>query len=139
MNSTFPAKSTQYDRRDAVIGQFTQALLERRLEILRIARAKQGRVFARHFFGRTAIAEVIQCQGFSGHAFGALQRIRMPMIGEVRRAEDHYAVENRQYFGLAVSCRDPKAAILRRILGANPCSNKAADSNADPNRSRDGG
>src|ERR1700722_3537342 len=102
LRSAFPAESTQYDRRDAVIGQFTQALLERRPEILWIARPKQGRVLARHFFGRAAIAEVIQRQGFSGHACGARQRIRMSMVREVCRAEDHYAVENRQYFGLAL-------------------------------------
>src|ERR1700679_3707430 len=102
LKSAIPAESTQYDRRDAVIGQSTQALLERWLQVLWIARPKQGRVLARHFFGRTAIAEVIQRQGFSGHAFGALQRIRMSMVREVRRAENHYAVENRQYFGLAL-------------------------------------
>src|ERR1700683_1750176 len=52
---------------------------------------------------RRAVGEIVECQGLARHAFGALQRIRMPVIRKIRRAEKHHPIEHREYLGFAAA------------------------------------
>src|SRR5713101_8304008 len=55
----------------------------------------------RHFLGGPTIAEIVECERFARHALGALQWVRVTMIGEVCGPENHKSIEHRQNLRLA--------------------------------------
>src|SRR6516162_1637 len=58
-------------------------------------------MIAADFLCRPTVAEIVQGERFAGHVVRTLQRIRMTVVGEVCRTEDHHPIENWQYLGFA--------------------------------------
>src|SRR5882724_7738403 len=57
-------------------------------------------MLASHFFGRPAIAEIIECERFASHPLWTLQWVWMSVIGKVSGAKDHHPIEDWQYLRL---------------------------------------
>src|SRR5271156_3308875 len=60
-------------------------------------------MFAGYLLGRTAVAEIVKRERLASHVVRTLQWVRMSVVREIRRAEDHYPIEYRQHFRLATA------------------------------------
>src|ERR1700691_2214559 len=75
------------DWRQEVFSESAQPLIQSQHNFILVSRAKHCCVLARNLLGRPAVTEIVECQRLARHTLRTLQRIRMAVMREIRRAE----------------------------------------------------